>query len=152
MFRFGKEQLFNKMIAGVDMVKVGLYNRLSAQYVPKYGEIEGEFLAAAVINELFSLPPSNEESEQFLMLNYELVQSELSNLKIDREICNVITQAVRVRITVLSAQNKLSPESSLECLEKLRRFGILVPGGNVPMPDNFLQMAYKFSQPIKNNE
>lgn len=152
MFGFGKKLLFKKMIDGVVMVEVGLWDRLCEKYIPKYGKTKGEFLAAAVINELFSELPSNSEGEQFLKSNYDLIQRELSSLKDDREMCNAVTQAVRVKVIVFSAQNKLSPESLLECLEKLRRFGILVPGGNTPTPDNFLAMAYKFSQTITNNK
>lgn len=148
MFRFGKRQLFKKMIAGVDMVKMGLYNRLSIRYIKKYGKTKGGLLAAAVINELFSELPSNTEAEQFLQLNSDLIQQELPRLRDDKEICDAVTQAVRVKIIVFLDQKKLSPEDSIECIEKLRRFGILVPGGNTPGPDTFLPMAIKFSNPI----
>jgi hypothetical protein len=135
---------FEQMINGVNMVKVGVFGRLSSRFRVKYGEEKGNLLAAAVTNELFSSPSLNRKGKKFLKSNRETVQKELSDLRNDDEIRNAVTQAVRVKVIISQAQSNQAKESLLSPLEKLKELGILVSGGETPSPNTFLPMASRF--------
>ena len=144
--RIFKKRLSKKILSGVDMVKLGVLDRLAERFQGRYGEETANSLAAAVVNELFSEIPSDPHAQEFLKLNKHVVERELSNLKNDDEICNAVTQAVRVKASLSCDQNGNVHESLLDALEKLNTLGILVPGGDIPTPNSFLRMANKFYQ------
>ena len=70
--------------------------------------------------------------------------NELKEIKHDNELCDMVTQAVRVKVTVAYAKNISDKDSSTKPIEKLREFDILVPGGDMPSPSTFLPKAYEF--------
>jgi|GEM_PF-1062256 len=144
----GKKKLLNKMETGVGIIRLGTYARLKQKYKDMYGEEKARFLAAAVTNELFSEHPSNPEGEEFLKANKALIERELSNVKNDEEICNAVTQAVRVQVIVDCERGIRSKESLLDSLDKITKLGVLVPGGVTPSPKTFLLMANEFYQSI----
>jgi hypothetical protein len=143
-----KKTLLKRMVSGIDMVKIGVYGRLSQRFKAKYGEEQVGLLATAVTNELFSELPSNPSAEKFLKSNKDIVERELSNLRSDDEICNAVTQAVRVKLTISYDKGNHTQEQLFDPLEKLKKFGILVSGGDTPSPDTFLPMAYDFYQSV----
>ena len=57
--RLFKKRLAKKMLSGVDMVKLGVLDRLAERFQLRYGEETANLLAAAVVNELFSEIPSD---------------------------------------------------------------------------------------------
>jgi hypothetical protein len=122
--------------------KLEFYSRLSQRFKTNYGQ-EKASLLAAVTNELFSESASNSYAEKFLKSNKDIVERELSNLRSDDEIHNAVTQAVHVKVMVFSYANKgkHTLERLLDSLEKLKKFGILVSGGDAPSLDTFLPMA-----------
>jgi len=132
------KRILRKMSNGVDMVSIGLYGCLYRRFKSKYGD-KANYLAAAVANELFSQQPSTPDAKNFLELHKELIEKEIHNLQNDDEIRTMVTQAVRVMCIT-------SPELSFYPIEKLREFGILIPGGDSPSPETFLPMAYEFYQ------
>lgn len=144
------KDLLSRMLAGVQMVKRGLYLHLIYRLQAKYGKEKAKFLAAAVINTLFSDSPPTKKGEDFLKANKDLVDQEISNLQKDNEICNAVTQAVRVRGIISHHLDSSSQESLINALERLKELGVLVPGGETPEPDSFLSMAHKFqNSPIR---
>jgi len=140
-----KRKLIKKMLSGVNLVKMGLYVRLKSNLTQEYDEDFSEFLAAAIINELFSETPSNPEGIEFLSSNKELVHQEIDKLKHDEKIRNAVTQAVRVKAIILLANNQDHSSSHVQPLEKLKDLGILIPGGEPPTPETLLAMARDFS-------
>ena len=146
---YRKKVLLKKMLSGVDMVKVGVYGRLSSRFKAKYGEVKAGLLAAAVTNEVYSESLSNLDAKKFLESHKDIVERELSSLQNDDEIRNIVTQAIRVKATVSYAKDVRNQESLLNPIEKLKKFGILVSGGDAPSPGTFLPMAYEFYQSVK---
>lgn len=139
-----EKALFDKMLSGVDRVKIGVFGRLAQRYETKMGREEANLLAAAITNELFSDTPSNPGAQRFLESNRTLIEKEILNLQNDDEIRNAVTQAVRVKAIVSYDKSGNAQESLLDPLEKLKKLGILVPGGETPSPENFLPMAVEF--------
>ena len=95
-----KKRLLKNMGDAVDMVKIGMAKRLLSKYRENYGEEIAAPLAAAVTNELFSDKPSSVKGEDFLASNRDIVENELSNLHNDKAVCNIVTQAIRVKVTL----------------------------------------------------
>lgn len=141
-----KKKLFEKMLTGVDTVKMGVYVRLKSKFLREHDEDFSGLLAGAVINELFSNVPSNPQGNKFLDSNQELIKSELENLAGDEEIRHTVTQAARVRSIVQTEENPREVEANVAALEKLKDLGILISGGEIPTPEAFLQMAEEFYQ------
>ena len=139
-----KRALSRKMLAGIEMVKMGIYGRLSERYRTRYEEEQSVLLAGAVVNELFSNTPSSPHAQQFLAANKETIQQELGNLRDDDEIRHAITQALRVKLILTAALNAQARGDAPAPLEKLRELGLLVAGGDTPTPAIFLPMAYEF--------
>ena len=144
--RIFKKRLSKKMLSGVDMVKLGVLDRLAERFQGRYGEETANSLAAAVVNELFSEIPSDPHAQEFLKLNKDVVERELSNLKHDDEICNAVTQAVRVKASLSCDQNGNVRGPLLDHLERLTRLGILIPAGETPTLSSFLRMSNEFYQ------
>ncbi len=57
--RIFKKRLSKKILSGVDMVKLGVLDRLAETFQGRYGNETADSLAAAVVNELFSETPSD---------------------------------------------------------------------------------------------
>lgn len=135
--------LLDQMSNGVEMVMVGVYGRLREPFKRKYGEERGAKLAAAVLNELFSRPPSRADARDFLDANKALVVQEIVNLRENQEIREAVTDAVRVQMIVAQATGGVT-EDSLRPVDKLIAFGLLVTTRETPSPDTFLPMAQAF--------
>lgn len=124
-----------RMWDGVRMVKMGLYRRLRVKLAPAHGEDAAGFLAAAVVNELFSEDPTDETAKAFLEANRPLVAAQIEALRADDEIRLVVTQAARVKAAIAQDDTPL---------ETLANLGLLLPGGRGPTPGAFLLMAADF--------
>ena len=81
-----KKAFLDKMLSGVEQVKLGVFSRLAHRYVAKMGREEAGLLAGAITNELFSNVPSNPKGQSFLESNRDLVEKEIANLRDDEEI------------------------------------------------------------------
>ncbi len=141
-----ENELLKKNTTGVNMIQMAMFVRLCTRFVRTFPEETARLLAAAVVNELFFRPPGNQEAADFLKRNYSQVQEEIANLRTDEEIRTAFTQAIRVQWTILHAQGKISPKETVAQLEQRRNMGILMPGGEIPQVDAFLQLATEFYQ------
>jgi len=145
-----KKIFLKELMGGVSMVKGGIHDRLHSKFKNKYGDKEGGLLAAAVVNELFSELPTEDEAIRFENLNKDLIQQELLNLKNDVEIRSIITQAIRIKAVIDFAKGERTKATvAAVSIKKLLELGILMPGGESPTPKTFLPMAYKFYQSAK---
>lgn len=132
------------MLAAVDLIRMGLYVRLKSKFLLQYDKDFSGALAAAIISELFSESLSKRKAAEFYNSNKELIVQELENLKNSKEIKNAITQAVRVKQIVYFSENQISASSMIEPIEKLKKLGFLIPGGESPNPKIFIPMAVNF--------
>lgn len=135
--------LTKRMSEGVQMVKLGLYLRLTNSLKDTYEIERAKRLATAVVNELFSDSPVSAKGKIFLESSRILIEQIISDLRDNKETCEAITQAVRVK-GIINDTAGGDTQKVLSPLEKLRRFGILVPGRKIPKPDSFLSMARQF--------
>jgi hypothetical protein len=141
-----KKKLLNDLQRSVDMVKVGMYARLLAEYEARYESEFAGLLAAAVTNMAFSDEPSNEKGQHFLNENQALIETELRSLSHNQYLCHVLTQTIRARAVIPFAKGNHTAEALCDPLDKLRDFGILIPGGEFPELKTFYTLAMEFYQ------
>ena len=141
IFKKKKDRLLNKMIKGVDMIKVGTCRRLVLKYINQYGD-NAVMLAGAVTNELFSGTPTDDKGRNFAESHKDIIGKEIQNLRDDIKIRTAVTQAVRVLATISYAHG--DPQVGIGRIEKIEKLGILIPGGDEPHPIDFLEMAGEF--------
>lgn len=144
--RLFKKRFSKRMLSGVEMVKLGVLDRLAARFQRRYGQETANSLAAAVVNELFCEIPSDPHAREFLKLNKDVVEREVSKLKYDDEIRNAVTQAVHVKASLSCDESGNVSRPLLGHIEKLTRLGILSPTEETPTPSSFLRMASEFHQ------
>jgi len=141
-----KKKLLLDLQRAVDMVKVGMYVRLRVEYSKQYESEFAGFLAAAVSNEVFSDEPGNEEAQHFLNENKSLIETETRNLSHKQHLCHVLTQTIRARSVIPFAKDKHTLETSFDPINKLKDYGILIPGGEFPKLNSFYTLATEFYQ------
>lgn len=143
---FGKKRLAQKMLQGVNIIKVVLYKLLTDNFAEKYKE-KGEYfyktLAAAMINEIFGC--HNPESKEVFNKNKKIVEEEIKILGSKHpELKRPITDALRVFIQAnyMLGSNTMKNMDHVENLyNKAVERGIFIKGGEAPSPEPFLQMA-----------
>jgi len=135
---FGKKKLCEKMLNRVDIIKLVIYKVVKKDLSEKCAELDfcGK-IAAAVVNELFC--SHNAITEKTMQANGEFVINEISNLAVNHpDLKQPITDALRVYYT---AKLALAEKVGLDLFDKAIERGILIPGGTVPSPDQFLDMT-----------
>ena len=142
----GKKSLFQKVDNGIDQIKHGIYTRLSIRYIQEYGKDKASLLAAAVTNELFSLPPANEIGKEFFSAHFDIIEKELLALKEDEDIRKAVTEAIRIRMNIIyKSQKSGSYDQRLgDPYVKLVERGLAVSDHTDPTPKKFIRNAEMF--------
>jgi len=146
MKRLFYKRYSKKMLFGVEMVKLGILDRLAVRFKGIYGQETADSLAAAVVNELFCQKPTDPHARDFFSTNKHVVERELSNLKYDDEICKIITQAIRIKASLSDEHSDDMTKSLDNHIDKLTQLGIFIPNEYTPTPNFFLQIANEFYQ------
>src|SRR5207253_10374275 len=125
--RKAEQQLMQRISQATNAVKLGLYYRLVHRYRERYEVDFAKYLAAAVANEALSDSP-NEQGREFFDRNRPLIEQELFALGKDVEIRRVLTETIRAwSLVPFIRGHPVLP--ILDTIEKLKHFGILIPGG-----------------------
>ena len=133
-----------KMLDGVEMVKMGVLNRLFERYKGVYGQETANFLSGAVVHELFGERPADPVAVDFFTANKNVVDRETANLKYDDKVCEIVTQAIRIKRSLIREQDSQKTKSLNEHIEALTKLGIFHPDVYTPEPNSFWQMADAF--------
>lgn len=152
-----KKKMYEDAMNGVDMVKVGLMYYLLPECEANFGKDCAAPLVAAVVNTVFSELPSNETGRRFIQNedNFNNVKIVIEKgIKPEEKLGQIITDAVRVKCTLSHAMNSNISESEFirlcrEPIDNLKKFEILVPGGDMPDLSEFLHNAGTFIQACK---
>jgi len=145
-----KRALIRKMTAAVDLVKIGLFKRLYSSYVPRMQSDDAASIAAAVVNYVFSEQASKSEADRWAHQHQALIERQARRLREDADICEAVTQAVRVRTLIAYARGEINEDRMTAALERLKQLGLLIPGGEAPNPGTFLPLAAKFDLSSQN--
>ncbi len=135
-----------KMLDGVETVKMGVLNRLAEKYKGFYGQETADSLASAVVSELFCEKPSDPVAIEFFAANKDVIGREMSNLKYDDHVCEIVTQAIRIKASLIRRQGEQTAKPLNDHIEELTRLGIFHSDVYTPAPNSFLQLAGDFLQ------
>jgi hypothetical protein len=122
------------MAEAVEVCKLGLRNRLEATFRTQHPEVDASRLAAAVVDALFSQPPSREEGRAFLRAHGSRVAQALQEAKADSEVAQLAEagaalESVRVRAgELLKTEGLLRPERIAQAEEMVAQSGFRVEG------------------------
>ena len=94
MFSSTKEYLLKIGSAACTEMQTALGVFLAKRYEERYGRDFGVFLAAAVVNDVFSFKTDNPSAMQFTEANSQLVRQECESLGSDAQLSELITGAV----------------------------------------------------------
>jgi len=148
---FGKKRLAQKMIQGVDVIKLVLYKVLTEEFSKKYKEKGGEFyktFAASIINEIFGC--HSPETQELFTKNEKIAIEEIQNLGIKHpELKRPITEALRVFIVsnqMLGSNTMNDTDYIMGLYNKAIERGIFIKGGEAPSPESFFKMTNELSK------
>jgi len=121
----------------------GVFARLLSRYHATHGEGHAARYAMAVTNILFSLP-AQEMDRRFLEHHRETVDKEVKALKDDREIREIVTETVTMRIVFASRERGCSQKDLMKPIESLKNLGLYLQGDSIPTPRSFVVKAEAF--------
>ncbi len=130
----------------MDLVKHGVYNRLKKKFNRTYKDKKSGYLAAAVTNELFSVPPVDTEGKNFLEKNRELIEKKLAEIKNDNEIRKIVTDTLTMRMQLISSSQKSGDidKKPGAPVANLKKRGLFLKNTEPPSLKQLINMARKF--------
>ncbi len=137
----GENRLIPILREGIHVIKMVLFKTLRTGLAERYPHQERVFvnqLTGAVINELFGTPNREEPFLSFGMANQALIETELGNLAADyADLRGPLSDALRVQFLCDSREGVENPT----LLTRADALGILIREREVPLPDNFMNLA-----------
>ncbi|MCB9480982.1 MAG: hypothetical protein H6681_04250 [Desulfobacteraceae bacterium] len=139
-----KIRFFNKIDKAIDQVKFGLYARINNEI--KENIEEPGLFAAAVVNQLFSLPPKNAEAKNFLDQNIKKIDEYIESLKKNEDVKFVLTQALHVRLKVVfdSIGSGGDDTFARKPLNNMQRRGLIMNNTEIMNPAQFIKFAKNY--------
>lgn len=139
-----KREFIPSLREGVDVVRMIFFKELKTYLGDKYSHEEESYaglLAAAMMNELFGTPNTQERFARFHEANREVVEEELGNVASRFEPLKILlTDALRMHF-LCNEQEQIN-DSSMAILEKAKAYGILIEERDVPLPKGFMELVY----------
>jgi len=143
IFLTRKKNLANRMVGGVDIIKLVLYKVVTNDFLSTYGSDRNDYcktLAAATINEIFGC--QNTQSQKMFIENTDIVLNEIRKIGTDHsDLKQPITDAIRVNIQANYMLTGKLQKNWEEIFKNAMVSGLFNPGGNPPDCKSFLQMA-----------
>ena len=133
-----------RLLAGVEMIKLALMDRLTKQYQPVYGKESADLLAAAVVNRIFHHQPTDHLFLEFKALNQKTIKREMNHLLQDKDLNHVICQALRVQAQLIQEQMSHPKEPRFELVNVETKFDQLAIRKEMLTSHDFVEMAKKF--------
>ena len=146
MFGNRKKKLAQRMIAGVDAIKLTIYQIIITSLSDKYPDKGRDFsggLAAATVNDIYGC--HNQDTKKTFQDNQEIIETEITNLATTNpDLKQPITDSLRVFVQanqMLGSPSMNDMEFVTGLFQKATDRGLFIKGGDAPNPDTFLPMA-----------
>jgi hypothetical protein len=112
----------------ITQLRVGVFSRLLKKYTPIFGEAQGKFLCAAILNEALLEDPGNNEAKKYLARNQDLVKSESLNLHTDTDLAEGLSYlyAAQTLYLAFATRNPFS-ERAAELGQRAADLSIYIP-------------------------
>ncbi len=138
-----ESKLIPIMREGVEIVKMIFFKQVKDLLAEAHKEQEAEFigkLTAAIINEVFGTPNTEEPFLSFATENSGLIQEELKKIPASLPEMRIpLTDALRMQSLCDSQEGN----ESTETLEKAQTLDILLAERDLPLPHTFMQLVRK---------
>ncbi len=140
--RKAQARVIAEMASGLDAVRGGVFARLHRSYRATVGDGDAGRMAGAIVNLLFGKAATKPEAAEFCLTHAREIEDGLKSLASEPlEVRDLITQALRVNVTVRLFTDRPNADSAVEALQRALDLGILIPGGDDPTPERFLPLA-----------
>jgi len=128
IFGNSKKQTIELLEASITQLRLGLFSKLFKIYNPIYGKQDGEFLSAAILNNVLLEKPGNINSENFYRNNVELIEEKLQELSSNRIIAEALSYlyAAQTLYLVFITKNPYSKQAQ-ELGEQANKLSIYIP-------------------------
>lgn len=144
---FGKQQqrLVARMKNAANFAKLGIAEKmLGGMSQDQRPRDEKTRIVSASVNTVFSEPSPDPAFKRFADENATAISTEIAKLRDDHDARHLITQAVRVLVKV--EFDEAHPEKALVPIQNLEKLGLLVPGGEEPVPHTFFDLVRSYCQ------
>jgi hypothetical protein len=125
-------------------VLAGIYGRLMARYIIRFGEHYASSLALAVTKLLLSHAEESKDAHIFTEHNEQQIMAEIAALREDTDLRRIVTDTLVLKSVYQHRTKGCSKDESLRALEKLKELGIYLEGSEPPTPASFVRLASKF--------
>lgn len=142
LFVYRKKKLIQSMVGIVDHVKLGLYKYFLTQ-IENHDEKFAGTLSAAIVNDVFSRPPTEPSHLDFANENQETIKSYVKKLAESGNFNEIITDAVNAMCTAEYALGSRDPAVIIDPVHKLKDLGIYDDERPNPDPHDFGIRAIK---------
>jgi hypothetical protein len=125
-------------------VLAGVYGRLLARYIVRFGERFASSLAMAVTKLLLSRMEEDQEAKTFFEQNHDQVLQEIDALKEDKDLRRIITDTLVLKAVFGHRMKGCKKGESTQPIQKLKEFEIYLEGTEPPTPASFVRLASRF--------
>jgi hypothetical protein len=125
-------------------VLAGIYGRLLARYIVRFGEHYASSLALAVTKLLLSQKEENKDALIFTEQNREGIMQEIGTLREDRDLRRIVTDTMVLKAVFGHRLQGCKKDESMQAIEKLKALGIYLEGKEPPTPSSFVRLASRF--------
>jgi hypothetical protein len=125
-------------------VLAGIYGRLLARYIVRFGEHYASSLALAVTKLLLSHEEENKDAKIFTEHNQQQIMVEITTLQGDTDLRRIVTDTIVIKAVFQHRLKSCSKYDSLSAVEKLKELGIYLEGSEPPTPASFVRLASRF--------
>jgi len=152
LLQFPQKKLIKNFDAAVNHVKHGIYHSLKGEFIKSQDETYSGLLAAAVTNELFALQPTTEEARIFALKNKKVIEHQISALKNNKEITEILNITLRLRAKMIyeNVSSGTVIKINGKAIDNLKKYGLLIPDINLPTPKKFIAKARAFHKKAMN--
>jgi hypothetical protein len=125
-------------------VLAGIYGRLLARYIVRFGEHYASSLALAVTKLLFSQTEDDQDALIFTEQNQEGIMQEVAALGEDTSIRRTVTDTLVLKAVFGHRMKGCSRDESMKAIERIKELGIYLEGKEPPTPASFIRTAGRF--------
>jgi hypothetical protein len=120
--------LLDLLDESIAKLRVGVLGRLLKKYIQTFGEAQGKFLCAAILNEALLEDSGSNEAKRYLVRHQDLVKSESLKLHADTELAEGLSYlyAAQTLYLAIATGNPFS-ERSAELGQQATDLSIYIP-------------------------
>jgi hypothetical protein len=125
-------------------VLAGIYGRLLARYIIRFGEHYASSLALAVTKLLLCQKEEDKNALIFTEQNQDQIMQEITALSVDKDLRRIVTDTLVLKAVYQHRLKGCKKDESNKSIERLKELGIYLEGKEPPTPSSYVRMASRF--------